>query len=110
MANPPTSRDLLLSSEFLEAIPDAIVAVETDGTIVQINSQTETLFGYRRGDLIGQQIEVLVPARFRHGHEQHRASFAHAPKMRRMGAGLELKGRRRDGSEFDVEISLSPVT
>jgi PAS domain S-box-containing protein len=105
-----TRRDLLLSSEFLEAIPDAIVAVENDGTIVQVNSQTEILFGYRRGELLGQRIEVLVPARYQRSHVQHRASFAHSPKMRRMGTGLELKGRRSDGSEFDVEISLSPVT
>jgi PAS domain S-box-containing protein len=112
-ADPPmtlTRRELLLSSEFLEAIPDAIVAVENDGTIVQVNSQTEILFGYRRGELLGQRIEMLVPARYQRSHVQHRASFAHSPKMRRMGAGLELRGRRSDGSEFDVEISLSPVT
>jgi PAS domain S-box-containing protein len=100
---------MLLSSEFLEAIPDAIVAVDNEATILHVNSQTESLFGYRHGELIGQRVELLVPARFRGSHQQHRASFAQAPKTRRMGAGLDLKGRRRDGSEFDVEISLSPV-
>jgi PAS domain S-box-containing protein len=101
--------EILLSAEFLETVPDAIVAVEPDGTIVQINSQTEALFGYQRSELIGQRIEVLVPESVRRAHREHRDAFAHAPKIRRMGAGLDLKGRRRDGSEFDVEISLSPV-
>ena len=106
----PSDRAALLSSEFLEAIPDAIVAVDNDGMILQVNSQTEHLFGYRHGQLIGQTIEILVPARLRASHREHRASFAGSPRTRRMGAGLELKGRRRDGSEFDVEISLSPVS
>jgi PAS domain S-box-containing protein len=104
-----TTAEALLSGQFLEAIPDAIVAVNADGTILQVNSQTEQLFGYAHGKLIGQKIEVLVPQRFRVQHQGHRASFAASPKTRRMGAGLNLKGRRRDGSEFDVEISLSPV-
>jgi PAS domain S-box-containing protein len=101
--------DILLSTQFLESIPDAIIAVRDDGTIVQINSQTETLFGYKREELIGQNVDVLVPERYRREHKGHRASFVDAPKIRRMGAGLDLKGRRYDGSEFDVEISLSPV-
>ncbi len=108
--SPQALGDILLSSSLLEAIPDAIVAVEQDGTIVQVNSQTETLFGYQRGELVGQKIEILVPARFRIQHHAHRASFAESPKIRRMGAGLDLYGRRRDGSEFAVEISLSPVS
>ncbi len=104
-----TGAELLLSSQFLEAIPDAIVAVNTDGTILQVNTQTEELFRYARGELVGQKIEILVPQRFRGQHHNHRDSFTASPKARRMGAGLNLKGRRRDGSEFDVEISLSPV-
>jgi PAS domain S-box-containing protein len=105
-----TTADTLLSSHFLDAIPDAIVAIGSDGTILQVNTQTETLFGYPKGALIGKKIEVLVPERFRGAHQGHRTSFAAAPKTRRMGsAGLDLKGRRRDGSEFDLEISLSPV-
>jgi PAS domain S-box-containing protein len=102
--------DILLSSNFLEAVPDAILAVERDGTIVQVNSQTEELFGYQREQLLGQKIEVLVPERYRPGHHAHREGFAQAPKIRRMGAGLDLYGRRADGSEFPVEIMLSPVT
>ena len=103
------TEETLLSSQLLETIPDAIVAVQNDGTILQVNSQTEQLFGYAKGQLIGKKIEVLVPERFRGVHDAHRAEFAQQPKTRRMGAGLDLKGRRRDGSEFDVEISLSPV-
>ena len=108
--SPLTSEETLLSSEFLETIPDAIVAVKDDGTILQVNSQTEQLFGHSNGELVGQKIEVLVPRRFRGAHRGHRSSFAEEPKTRRMGAGFDLKGLRRDGSEFDVEISLSPVT
>ena len=108
--SPQALGDILLTSSLLEAIPDAIVAVEQDGTIVQINSQTETLFGYQRSELVGQKIEILVPARFRDQHHAHRAAFAQTPKIRQMGAGLDLYGRRRDGSEFAVEISLNPVS
>ena len=101
--------ETVLSSQFLETIPDAIVAVDGTGTILQVNSQTEALFAYPHGELIGQKIEILVPERFRGKHTGHRSDFADSPKTRRMGAGLNLKGRRRDGSEFDVEISLSPI-
>ncbi len=100
----------LVSEEFLAAIPDAIVAVDKDGTIVQINPQTEELFQYSRKELLGQKIEVLVPERYRPDHHQYRDQFATEPKNRRMGAGLDLYGRRRDGTEFPVEISLSPVS
>ena len=102
--------NIFLSGEFVEAFPDALVAVERDGTIVQINSQTEDLFGYRREELVGQKIELLVPERYRRPHQGHREDFAHNPKIRRMGAGLDLYGRRKDGSEFPVEISLSPIS
>ena len=109
-ALPQAIPEVLLSSQFLESIPDAIVAVQHDGTIVRVNSQTEALFGYRSGELVGKKIEILVPERFRPQHKSHRASYAESPKIRRMGAGLDLKGRRRDGSEFDIEISLSPLS
>src|SRR6202008_4646232 len=98
-----------LSPEFVEAFPDALVAVERDGTIAQINSQAEELFGYRREELLGQEIELLVPERYRRNHQGHREDFGHNPKIRRMGAGLDLYGRRKDGSEFPVEISLRPI-
>jgi len=105
-----TMDEVLLSSDLLETLPDAIVAVDRDGTIVQVNSQTQELFGYDRGELIGQKIEMLVPERYRRQHHHHRQTFAETPKTRRMGADLDLYGRRRNGSEFPVEISLSPVS
>jgi PAS domain S-box-containing protein len=106
----PTVVEVLLSSDLLETLPDAIVAVDRDGTIVQVNSQAQELFGYDREELIGQKVEMLVPESYRRQHHQHRENFAEAPKTRRMGAELELYGRRRNGSEFPVEVSLSPVS
>jgi len=100
----------IFSSDFLEALPDAIVAVDHEGVILQVNSQAQELFGYLRRELIGNRIEVLVPERLRAGHSNYRHDFAAHPRTRRMGPGLDLYGRRRDGSEFPVEISLSPVS
>jgi PAS domain S-box-containing protein len=102
--------EVLLSGDLLETLPDAVIAVDHDGTIVQVNSQAQELFGYSRSELIGQKVEVLVPESYRHQHHQHREGFARAPKTRRMGAELDLYGRRRNGSQFPVEISLSPVS
>ena len=99
----------LISAEFLEVVPDATAAVDAQGNILQINSQMEALFGYGRDELIGQNVDILVPERHRRQHVQHRNTFAEQPRVRRMGAGSELFGRRRDGSEFPVEIALSPV-
>ena len=99
----------LLSPSILEAIPDAVAAVNQQGVIIQVNSQTEALFGYTRDELIGQKIEILVPERQRPHHDQHREEFHQQPRIRRMGSGLDLYGRRRDGSDVPVEISLSPV-
>jgi len=104
-----TVAETLLSPSILEAIPDAVAAVNQQGVIIQVNSQTEALFGYTRDELIGQRVEMLVPDRQRPQHHLHREHFHHQPKIRRMGSGLDLCGRRRDGSEFPVEISLSPV-
>jgi PAS domain S-box-containing protein len=104
-----TVAETLLSPSILEAIPDAVAAVNQQGVIIQVNSQTEALFGYTRDELIGQKVEMLVPDRQRPQHHQHREHFHQQPKIRRMGSGLDLCGRRRDGSEFPVEISLSPV-
>jgi PAS domain S-box-containing protein len=109
VSSPKSVAETLLSSTILEAIPDAVVAVNEQGVIIQVNSQTEALFAYTRDELIGQKIEILVPERQRPKHHQHRADFHQRPKIRRMGSGLDLYGRRRDGSEFPVEISLSPV-
>jgi PAS domain S-box-containing protein len=98
-----------LVQALLEAAPDAIVLVKTDGRIALVNAQTEVLFGYRRNDLVGRPVDVLIPERARDRHVGHRLQYQSNPKTRPMGRGLDLAGRRKDGSEFPVEISLSPM-
>jgi PAS domain S-box-containing protein len=93
----------------LETVPDAIVMVNNTGRIVLINSQAETLFGYKRDELIGKPVEILLPERFRQSHVEHRTGYFTEPKTRTMGAGLELFACQKNGSEFPVEISLSPL-
>jgi PAS domain S-box-containing protein len=109
LSNQQEIAEKLLSPSILEAIPDAVAAVNQQGVIVQVNAQMEAMFGYTRQELIGQPIEMLVPQRQRGQHHGHRDKFHAQPKLRRMGSGLELNGLRRDGAEFPVEISLSPV-
>jgi PAS domain S-box-containing protein len=93
----------------LETVPDAIVMVNTTGRIVLINSQAEEMFGYSREELLGQPVEILLPERFRDRHVAHRASYFLGPKTRPMGAGVALYASRKNGIEFSVEISLSPL-
>ena len=93
----------------LEAAPNAFVMVNREGKIVLVNFQTEILFGHTREQLIGQEIEILVPQRFRAHHPAHRGTFMASPKPRAMGAGRDLFGLRIDGSEFPVEIGLNPI-
>jgi PAS domain S-box-containing protein len=93
----------------LESAPDALVIAGKEGRIELINVQTEALFGYRREELLGQPIEVLVPDRFRARHPGHRDGYFGSPKPRPMGAGLDLAALRKDGTEFAAEISLSPI-
>jgi PAS domain S-box-containing protein len=94
---------------FVEAAPDAVVIVDAEARITLVNHLTEKMFGYERDELIGQRIEILVPERYRPQHTHDRDAYTHAPRTRPMGLGRELLGRRRDGSEFPVEISLSPL-
>ena len=91
----------------LEGAPDAIVVTSQDGRIVLVNTQTELLFGYAREELLGQKVEVLLPQRARRRHTKDRAAYLRHPGVRPMGTGLELYGRRKDGSEFPVDVSLS---
>jgi PAS domain S-box-containing protein len=93
----------------LESAPDAVVIVDDQGQIEIINRQTERLFGYTRDELVGRSVDVLLPEPLRQRHADERAGYTRDPHTRPMGAGLELFGRRRDGSEFPVEISLSPM-
>lgn len=95
--------------ELLEAAPDAIMQVDGAGRILLMNRVTEEMFGYTRDELLGERIEILVPAARRGAHEHHRAGYAKHPATRPMGAKLPLEGMRKDGSSFPVEISLSPV-
>ena len=94
----------------LESAPDAMVIIDHHGRIAVVNGQAERMFGYSRQDMLGQEVELLLPESVRHRHISHRAAYSGDPHLRPMGLDMELLGRRKDGSEFPVEISLSPVT
>ncbi|MBI5396412.1 MAG: PAS domain S-box protein [Verrucomicrobia bacterium] len=95
--------------DLVESAPDAIVIVNREGRIVLVNAETGRLFGYPRVELLGQPVETLIPGRFHDRHVHERQGYTHHPARRPMGSGLELFGRRKDGSEFPAEISLSPL-
>ena len=93
----------------LEAAPDAMIVSDTKGKILLINAETERLFGYDRAELVGQQVDILVPQSVRGRHSEHRAGYSAHPRTRTMGEGRKLSGLRKDGTEFPVEVSLSPT-
>lgn len=95
--------------ELLNAAPDAILEVDAEGRIILLNDTAEQLFGYTRQELLGQPVEILIPASLRKGHHEHRRQYSKHPARRPMGTNLRLEGQRKDGSRFPVEISLSPV-
>src|SRR5664279_2729278 len=101
------SRNILNFERLVEAAPDAMVGIGPAGVIRFVNRQTELLFDYDRTDLVGQPMEILVPELSRKGHLAHRAGYFANPEARAMGTGLQLAGRRRDGTEFPVDVSLS---
>jgi PAS domain S-box-containing protein len=99
--------DQMSTQDLLESMPDAVVGVTSDGLIAVVNAHVEEMFGYRRGELIGNPVELLIPDAAADSHPGHRARYFARPVTRPMGIGMELSGRRKDGSEFPVEISLS---
>ncbi len=109
VAIPSTASEALLPQAFLELAPDGIVVADAAGCILLVNHQTEVLFGYDRSEVVGRPVEILLPVRLHNVHEQHRTRYVAAPHTRPMGRGMDLLGRRQDGSEFPVEVSLSPL-
>lgn len=103
------TRSRRLCAALIESAPDALLVVDDEGRIVLTNARAEAMFAYAREELLNQPIELLVPERFRTAHTDHRAAYAAAPTVRSLGGGPEVMARRRDGSEFAVEVALSPV-
>ncbi|MDD9970959.1 MAG: PAS domain S-box protein, partial [Myxococcales bacterium] len=101
--------DVLTADQVLDAAPDAIVVVDVDANVVRVNGQAEKLFLYDRAELLGKPLDVLVPDRARPRHQEMVASYFAEPTTRAMGSAIQLVGRRRDGSEVPVEVSLSPI-
>src|SRR5438552_11097524 len=94
---------------FLDAAPDAIVVVDTTGRVAAVNTLAESMFAYTREQLLGSPIELLVPERYRANHVADRRGYAESPRTRPMGLDRDLWGRRSDGAEFPIQISLSPI-
>ncbi len=95
--------------DLLESAPDAIVIVDSEGRIVMVNQQTERIFGWRAGELVGMDVDTLIPREMRGNHLRQRVGYGASPHTREMGAGLQLRGERKDGTVFPAEISLSPI-
>ncbi len=108
-APPPEALGIGFAWTIVELAPDGILVCDDDGQILVANRHVEDMFGYDRDALVVARVEDLLPAQFRRAHEGHRAGYVAAPALRSMGSGRTLSGRRADGSEFPVEIRLSPV-
>ena len=104
---PAVTLKILVAS--LDLSPDALVVINAAGTIILVNAQLETMFGYRQEELVGQPVEMLLPERLHTMHAVHRARYARAPRLRPMGRWLIVEGRRKDGHEFPVDVSLRPI-
>src|SRR5258706_12787433 len=102
-------RDISERTARLEAAPSAMLMVDERGRMTLVNAQLEQLFGYDRSELLDQPVEMLVPERYRNVHSGHRVNFFHSPSTRVMGAGRDLFGLRKDGSEVPIEIGLNPI-
>jgi PAS domain S-box-containing protein len=100
--------DRFAHSTLLDALPDGVILVDHDGRIVEFNARAQEMFGYDRDEVVGEPVELLMPDRFRREHAEHRDRYGRSPHVRPMGAELELVGRRKNGQEFPVEISLAP--
>ncbi|HTD56985.1 MAG TPA: PAS domain S-box protein, partial [Silvibacterium sp.] len=114
MLTPTSDREIagkpqIFSEKMMESLPDAVFVVGADGRIQEANQQAERMFGYPRAELAGQSVDLLIPERLRSAHVHHREHYQSEPRLRPMGAGLELFARRKDGTEFPVDIMLSPV-
>src|SRR5262249_1644602 len=107
--NEKTRRADNMLAAFFRFAPDAVIVVDEKGRIARVNGQVKTMFGYTNRELVGKQIEVLIPARYRRRHVEHRIVYMSAPRLRGMGVDLDLYARRKDGSEFPADIMLSPV-
>ncbi len=107
-------RDLRLSmaeyEHLLQSLPNGLILVDGRGKIVHVNAQMESMFGFRKEELVGRSLEILMPERFRAGHRRHVANYLDSPRIRPMGSGLELFGLKKDGTEFPVDISLSTLS
>ncbi len=97
------------AGKLVDAVPDALLIADRSGEIVHVNVRAEQLFGYTRDELLGHPVEALIPERSRGAHREHREGYFAAPVVRSMGVGLELRGRRKDGSEFPVDVQLCPI-
>lgn len=106
---PPCIDSASLFERLFEFSPDAVVVLDSNGSVTRTNAQADLMFGYEREEMLGLPVELLMPERFRAIHPRHRAHYNSEPHRRPMGAGLDLFGRRKDGTEFPVDIMLGPV-